>query len=105
MVHDGGVARHRRAVARVVRAGWSMIWTLLGALVLAAGVRHVLRLRAARQAEARALSDAEMLEIERTGRLAERDPADDAPLDLDEIAAAEEAFWDEEWDEPEEYER
>lgn len=83
-----------------------MIWTLLGVLALAAGVRHVFRLRAARRAGGAApLSDAAIQEIERTGRLEGRDPADDAPLDLDAIAAAEEAFWADEWDEPEEYER
>ena len=83
-----------------------MIWAVLGVLVLAAGARYLLRLRALRRGATPApLSDADLQEIERTGRLESRDPADDAPLDLDEIAAAEEAFWDEEWDEPEEYER
>ena len=84
----------------------TIVWSVLGALVLAAGVRHVVRLRAARRIGAAApLSDADVREIERTGGLEGRDPADDAPLDLDAIAAAEEEFWAEEWDEPDEYER
>lgn len=83
-----------------------MISLLLSALLLAAGVLYVVRRRAARRRSAAApLSDAAIREIERTGRLEGRDPDDDAPLDLDEIAAAEERFWAEEWDEPEEYER
>ena len=83
----------------------TLVWSVLGALVLAAGVRHLLRLRAARRTGAAPLGDDEIRAIERTGRLEDRDPADDAPLDFEEIAAAEEEFWAEEWDEPEEYER
>ena len=84
----------------------TIVWSVLGALVLAAGVRHLLRLRAARRGGAAApLGDDDVRAIERTGRLEGRDPADDAPLDLDAIAAAEEEFWAEEWDEPDEYER
>lgn len=93
-------------MARVVRVETRMISLLLGALVLAAGVRYVVHLRAERRRRAAApLDDAAIREIERTGRLEGRDTADDAPLDLDEIAAAEEEFWAEGWDEPEEYER
>ena len=82
-----------------------MTTLLLGALAIAAGVRYVIYRRAARRRHTAVLDDAAIREIERTGRLERRNPADDEPLDLDEIAAAEAEFWAEEWDEPEEYER
>ena len=82
-----------------------MTTLLLGALAIAAAVRYVLYRRAARRRRTAALDAAAIREIERTGRLAGRDPDGDAPLDLGKIAAAEAEFWAEEWDEPEEYER
>jgi hypothetical protein len=77
---------------------------VIGVLAIAAGVVFVVRRLAARRRRA-ALDDEAIREIERTGTFEGRDPADDEPLDLDEIAAAEEEFWKEGWDEPEEYER
>src|SRR5690606_34536265 len=79
---------------------------VLGAFMIAAVVRYVQHRRAIARLRAAALDDDEIREIERTGRLAARDPEDDAPRDLEEIAAVEEEFWAEEgWDEPEEYGR
>ncbi len=79
---------------------------LIGVLLLVAGLVYLVRRLGARgQMTAAPLSDSAIREIERTGRLEGRDADGDAPLDDDEIAAAEEEFWAEEWDEPEEYER
>ena len=81
-----------------------LVALVLGAFLIAAVVRYVRHRRAIRRLRTAALDDDAMREIERTGRLSGRDPEDDAPLDLEEIAAAEEEFWAEEgWDEPEEY--
>lgn len=83
------------------------IWSLLAVLVLVAGIRHLLRMRATRGAPR--VDDAAIERILQTGSLRIRDDDDDddddEPLDVDEAARAEEEFWSESWDEPEEYPR
>lgn len=81
--------------------GW--FWIALSALAVLAGVRYLLRLRAARErAGAPPVDDAALREIMETGRL--RTP-DRGKVDMRRAAEAEEEFWEEEWDEPEEYGR
>lgn len=77
------------------------LWTLLGALAALAGVRHALRIRAARSQGAPRVDDDAVRRILETGTLA----GDDEPLDMREAARAEEEFWRDQWDEPEEYGR
>jgi hypothetical protein len=80
----------------------SWIWIVFGALVGAAGVRYRARVRAARAAGAPpALDDDAIRRIMEEGTLSVGE--EDEPLDLEEAARAEEEFWDESWDEPEEY--
>lgn len=62
-------------------------------LVIVAGI-------AARRGERRGLSDEHIREIERSGRL---DSEDLEPLDVDEIRAEEDEFWNQTWDEPEDW--
>ena len=79
------------------------LWALLAFLVLAAGARYLYRLRAARRPRrAPRVDDDALRRIIETGTLA---AADDDRLDMDEAARAEEEFWSETWDEPEEYDR
>lgn len=82
--------------------GMTWIWIVAAALVGALGVRHRLRMRAARPRVPR-VDDAALESILREGRLVL--PEEDEPVDLDEAARAEEEFWGESWDEPEEYSR
>lgn len=79
------------------------IWILLGGLVGLAGLRYRSRLRAAdRPGPPPAVDDEALRRILEEGSL----PAeDDEPLDLDEAARAEEEFWSESWDDPEEFPR
>jgi hypothetical protein len=79
----------------------SWIWVLLGALVAGAGLRYRRRLRSERPSEhPPAVDDLALQRILDEGTLP---AADDEPLDMDEVARAEEEFWSESWDEPEEY--
>lgn len=78
------------------------IWILLAALVVVAGVRYRLRLAASRRPnEFQSVDDAAIREILEQGRLRTRAPGD--PLDMTAAAEAEEQFWEQSWDEPEEY--
>jgi hypothetical protein len=80
-----------------------MTWfsVLLAAIALAAGVRYLVRLRAARSPEAPpAVDDDAIRQILEKGTLRRGDG-----LDMREISRAEEEFWAESWDEPEEYPR
>lgn len=73
----------------------TVLWILAAALVLLAGVRYLRRLRGALGEEG--VTDAMIARIEAHGHLELEEP-----LDLDEAAAEEERFWNEEpWDEPE----
>jgi hypothetical protein len=77
------------------------IWILLGAFAGVAGLRYRRRIHAARAAGAPpAVDDDAIRRILQEGTLSTEE---DEPLDLEEAARAEEAFWDEPWDEPEEY--
>lgn len=81
------------------------LWTLLAALGALAGIRHVVRMRSVRSSERPPRVDDEALRrILETGSLGAGDD-DDAPdrLDMDAAARAEDEFWSETWDEPEEY--
>lgn len=83
--------------------GMAWFWIVLSALVGVAGVRYLLRLRAVRRSGVPAVDDAALEEILRTGRL--RTPEPHEPIDMREAAEAEEEFWSQSWDEPEEYPR
>jgi len=75
----------------------ALIWALMGALVVAAGLRLRRRLRGVRD-EGPRVDDEGLRQILETGRFTS---PEDPPLDLGEIAEAEERFWSEPWDEPE----
>jgi hypothetical protein len=82
-----------------------MAWlsTALAALAALAGVRYLWRLRAGRESGGvPRVDDAALQRILATGSLPAEEP--DA-LDMDAAARAEEEFWGESWDEPEEYHR
>ncbi|HEV2149908.1 MAG TPA: hypothetical protein VGR37_21095 [Longimicrobiaceae bacterium] len=79
-------------------------WILSGALAGLAGLRYVGRIRAMRASSGVPRVDDDALRrILAEGTLAAEDG--DEPLDLEEAARAEEEFWSESWDEPEEYSR
>ena len=78
-----------------------MIWfpMVLAAIAGLAGVRYLVRLRSLRDEDGPpAIDDDAIRQILQEGTLRGRDS-----LDLDEIARAEEDFWAESWDEPEEH--
>lgn len=77
-------------------------WIALALLLAIAGLR---RWRAVREMSRgqREIGDDSIRRIVEEGQLYL--PDRDAPLDEEEIARAEEEFWDESWDEPEEYGR
>lgn len=77
------------------------IWIALAVLVAVVAVRRLLH-RRARRSRGVVIDDAAIDRILREGRLS---AGDDEPLDEAEIARAEEEFWEESWDEPEEYGR
>lgn len=77
----------------------SAIWTILAILVLLAGLRYRQRLHDTREdSGASALDDDAIDRIIRDGSLATNDE-----LDLEAAAEAEDEFWSEYWDEPDEY--
>lgn len=79
------------------------LWILLSLLAFVAGLRHRTRTRSPRgSGGAPRVDDEALRQILETGSL----PGDDdEPLDMDEAARAEEEFWGESWDEPDEYSR
>lgn len=78
------------------------IWILLAVVVVLAGVRYRRRLGACRRPdEFTPVDDAAIRQILEQGRLGTRAPGD--PLDMKAAAEAEEEFWEQSWDEPEEY--
>lgn len=80
-----------------------MLWGLFALLAGAAGIRHLARLRATRpQSGTPRVDDEAIRRILETGTLP---TGRDEPLDMDEAARAEEEFWSQPWDEPEEYQR
>lgn len=77
----------------------SAIWAVLAILVLLAGLRYRQRLNETREdGGASGIDDAAIDRIIRNGTLATNDE-----LDLDAAAEAEDEFWSEYWDEPDEY--
>lgn len=81
--------------------GW--FWIAMSVIALLAGGRYLLRLRGTRErADAPALDDAALRQIMETGRL--RTPPR-GTVDMRRAAEAEEEFWAEEWEEPEEFGR
>lgn len=78
-------------------------WIVLAVLVAIAAVRRAAATRELRRREGAGLDDAAVQRIVDEGRV--HLAGDDEPLDQDEIARAEEEFWDASWDEPEEYGR
>lgn len=78
-------------------------WTFLAVLAGLAGLRYLQRIRSARSSGSRPVVDDEALRrILEEGTLTTEE---DEPLDLKEAARAEEEFWAESWDEPEEHPR
>lgn len=77
------------------------LWIAFPVLVALAGLHRLLRRRARRAPGPPRVDDEAIDRILRHGTL-ERE---DEPLDEEEIARAEEEFWEESWDEPEEYGR
>ena len=81
-------------------------WIFLALLAGAAGLRYLASLRAASRPGAPPRVDDDALRrILEHGTLSTGGEDDDEPLDLKKAARAEEEFWDESWDEPEEYSR
>lgn len=81
------------------------LWSLFAALTGLAGIRYWRRVRSGRGAGLPPQVDDEALrQILETGSL-EAGGEDDEPLDMEAAAEAEEDFWSESWDEPEEYPR
>lgn len=82
--------------------GW--LWIGLSALAGLGGLRYLARLRAGRSPSGvPAVDDAALHAILHTGRL--EAPERDEPLDMRDAADAEDEFWSQSWDEPEEYPR
>lgn len=75
------------------------LWILFGALAGLAGLRYRSRLRSARGPDAPRVDDEALRQILEEGTLA----VEDDPLDPEEVARAEEEFWNDSWEEPEEY--
>ena len=78
-----------------------MTWfsMVLAAIAGVAGIRYLIRLRSARAAgPPPTVDDVAIRQILQTGTLRSRDS-----LDMEEIAHAEEEFWAESWEEPEEH--
>lgn len=84
------------------------LWIFLALLAGAAGLRYLARLRSATRPGAPPRVDDDALRrILEHGTLSTGgdEDDDDEPLDPREAARAEEEFWAESWDEPEEYSR
>lgn len=78
----------------------ALIWFAFGALAVLGGLAVRGRLGTTRSRDRPTLDDDAVRMIEETGRLGVED---DPPLDIDEIEEAEDRFWSERWDEPEEW--
>lgn len=75
------------------------MWVIFGVLVVVAGWRHRQRINAAKRS--RGLDDAAIEKIIREGTLT--DPEEEWQADRQAAAEAEEEFWSEYWEEPDEY--
>lgn len=78
----------------------TLVWTILGVLALVAGVRYRQAVRQ-RLSGGAPVDDAAVQRIIQEGTFATNEDPD--ALDLTEAAEAEEEFWSEYWDEPDEY--
>jgi hypothetical protein len=79
------------------------LWAALAVLACIAGLRHWMRIRSnAHSTRPPRVDDDAVRRILNDGSLG--DDADES-LDMDAAARAEEEFWSESWDEPEEYSR
>ena len=79
-----------------MRSG-SLLPALLAIVAIVAGLLARRKLRS--DTGSRQVTDELIRQIESTGRLEDSEPE---PLDLGEIRAEEDAFWEQTWDEPEE---
>ncbi|HEX2206916.1 MAG TPA: hypothetical protein VHG93_04485 [Longimicrobium sp.] len=87
---------------RVVGMVW--FWIILSVLAGLGGLRYLVRLRAGRPpSEVPAVDDAALHQILHSGRL--QGPKRDPAADMRAAAEAEDEFWSQSWDEPEEYPR
>jgi hypothetical protein len=78
----------------------ALIWFGFGALAVLGGLAVRRRLNESRARQRSVLDDDAVRRIVDTGRLSiDEDP----PLDIDEIEEAEDRFWSETWDEPEDW--
>lgn len=89
-----------RTIARTDGA-MSWIWVGIALVVGALGLRLRARVRGGANGSVPRVDDDALRRILRDGSLASR--SGDDPLDMDEAARAEEEFFGESWDEPEEY--
>jgi hypothetical protein len=80
----------------------SFLWIVAAAVVGLLGLRYRSSIRGLREPrdDVPAVDDAAVRSIVQTGRLSTGEPE---ALDMDHAARAEEEFWAEYWDEPEEY--
>ena len=83
------------------------LWIFLALLAGAAGLRYLARLRSAARGAPPRVDDDALRRIMEHGTLSTGgdEDDDDEPLDPRKAARAEEEFWAESWDEPEEYSR
>lgn len=80
----------------------SALWIVLAAVVAAVGLSRRATMRKQRGRDAPLVDDHTIRRILDVGTV---EAETDEPLDLDEVARAEEEFWNEDWDEPEEFGR
>jgi hypothetical protein len=76
------------------------LFIILAAIVLAGGLLSRRRIRDTVEGDVPLVTDEVMRRILEEGDVS---PDDDEPLDEDRIREAEDRFWDEEWDRPEEF--
>ena len=76
------------------------LFIILAAIVLAGGLLSRRRIRDTVEGDVPLVTDEVLRRILEEGAVS---PDDDEPLDEDRIREAEDRFWDEEWDRPEEF--
>ena len=80
-------------------------WIFLALLAGAAGLRYLAHLRSAAHGAPPRVDDDALRRILEHGTISDGRDADDEPLAMTKAARAEDEFWAESWDEPEEYHR
>jgi hypothetical protein len=75
------------------------VWILFAALAVLGGLRYIQRIGSMRSSGSPPVDDDALRRIVEDGSLSTEE---DEPLDLEEAARAEEEFWNETWDEPDE---